>query len=699
MTILKEFLDVLFDDGELISPCRNEQDVRLASKDEIVQRQLTPFFSINPLHTSRKDVNVTTYRNLLFEFDGIPLEQQLQVVQSANLPYTTCVFSGKKSYHFIVSLLQSSISSKPEYTQVWKRVAARLNDVSASLGFGANVVDQQCKNPSRLSRMPGFVRDGSEQRLIECKSRVNAGVFSSFLSQCPQVELQPQRTFTPVSPLDEKEGQLSLRTTHFLRTGKDYKKEYGWHQMFVLAAKDMKAQNIPYDQAFTLLEAITGHLDDEHDVPQLDYAYNDESFEMDHRRVASLKDLLTDSYWIYNIEDDSDNFIFNPEKGLIKCISKSAIRRALTKEDFEELVNKRTLDCELTYEPFRNRVLHKSNDELDAFNRYHPPKWKKDYFYHKSKIVQAPLPQIYHDFFMHFTNGDEDSYEYLLDWASNSLKSKNRTYLLCIAAKGIGKNILYDILEGVHGKTNSIITNDTVLKEKFNKQLMNKTLIAFNEVDIRRDSEIDRLKAYADDYMSVEGKGKDAMQVRNYASVLIYSNRSGSVRIEADDRRFSVLELTDTKLQHSTYFKHTDDGSYNENDFQEKIEELLDENNLDALARFLWHRKISHNMNFPFRSKRYEEMIESALTEWELLMLEKVLPSNLGKTVPIRRVQKMITDEFWALRQLGRSKLKDFVKKYSNNFEWRRSGSERLIHFKRAYYDGSIEEDKKYVFK
>jgi len=696
-----EFLNLLFDEHEGVNLTWDVKDTKVINPIVIGDFNKYNFFSINPLREYRYDKNVTAYRNLLFEIDNISLEQQKSIIIKSELPYTSCVFSGKKSLHYIVSL-SSPLTDKTHYTQVWKRIASYLNNVATEMGIkssdGSSIIDQSCKNPSRLSRFPGALRDGIEQKLIELRQRVTEIEFKKFLTLCPEIEIEKPK-FRVVSPLDEQEGKLGLRTSHFLRTGKDYKNEYSWHNMFLLAAKDMKAQNFSYDEAYSLLEGITGHLDDSHDIPNLNYAYEDSSFEMEHTARGKLTDFLLNSHWIYNIEDDKDNFIFNSDKGLIRYFSNSAVKRNLSRGEFNSLLNDRTLDCELKYEPFSNKILYKNEYDLDVFNRYHPPTWKSDYFYHKKKIVTNELPEIYQSFFSHFVNGNEESYEYMLDWMCNSLRAKNRTYLLCIASKGIGKNILYDILEGVHGKANSIITNDTVLKEKFNSQLMNKTLIAFNEVDIRRDSEIDRLKAYADDYMSIEGKGKDAIQVRTYASVLIFSNRSGAVRIEAGDRRFSVLDLTDVKLQYSTYFTHTSDGSYNEDAFQAKIDELMDEENLAQLSKFLWARKINHNMNFPFRSIRFEEMIESALTEWELLLLEKILPSNLGKKIDIRRIQKMILNELFMLRNLGRSKLKDFVKKYSDCFTWKREQSMRLIEFKKPYYEGEVVKDKKFTFK
>ena len=65
------------------------------------------YVTLNAIKDRRMDDNVTSLRNFLLEFDGIPLEDQLKVVKESGIPYSAITYSGSKSYHFIVSLARS----------------------------------------------------------------------------------------------------------------------------------------------------------------------------------------------------------------------------------------------------------------------------------------------------------------------------------------------------------------------------------------------------------------------------------------------------------------------------------------------------------------------------------------------------------------------------------------------------------------
>ena len=119
----------------------------------------------NPL--DGKDVkndNVTEFRYALVESDNMELTQQRQIIEKMKLPVAALVYSGKKSIHAIVHI---GADSREEYC---KRVEY-LYDACKNAGLS---VDTQNKNPSRLSRMPGVIRNGKRQELLA----VNIGLKS-----------------------------------------------------------------------------------------------------------------------------------------------------------------------------------------------------------------------------------------------------------------------------------------------------------------------------------------------------------------------------------------------------------------------------------------------------------------------------------------------------------------------------------------
>jgi len=297
---VNRFLNILFDRGESINVCTNvtnTQWIKLSDfKEQFISSVLPNFVCVNPVSATRSDSNVNVYRNLIFECDSLPIEQQLDIIRQSELPFSTCVYSGNKSYHYIISL-DTPLISEETYRLAWRRIYAKLELVAGK--SNSPVFDPSTKNPSRLSRFPFALRDEVEQSLIECNGRIPYKTFVNYLNTCPEIETQAE--FTAVGEiLPGREGQLSLRSSHFLRTGKDYKGQ-GWHTIFLLTAKDLKAQGFSFREAQNLLEGVTGNLDESHDIPQLEYAYADSSFEMEHRADSKLRKLLLDSYRIFNL--------------------------------------------------------------------------------------------------------------------------------------------------------------------------------------------------------------------------------------------------------------------------------------------------------------------------------------------------------------------------------------------------------------
>ena len=85
----------------------------------------------------------------------------------------------------------------------------------------------------------------------------------------------------------------------------------------------------------------------------------------------------------------------------------------------------RTYTAEFQYTPNVYDRLFKVNGKW-CFNTYLPPKWLEDKFYRDVEFDKLQnIPELYKKYLMHLTDGDVDSYEYILDWLSNMLKDRN----------------------------------------------------------------------------------------------------------------------------------------------------------------------------------------------------------------------------------------------------------------------------------
>ena len=103
-----------------------------------------------------KNANITRFDYALVECDEISIEEQYKAYMKFNLPIACLVKSGGKSLHAIVKVNASTIDE-------YKR---RVSFLYTQLSNAGLKLDIQNKNPSRLSRMPGVVRNGNEQTLI-----------------------------------------------------------------------------------------------------------------------------------------------------------------------------------------------------------------------------------------------------------------------------------------------------------------------------------------------------------------------------------------------------------------------------------------------------------------------------------------------------------------------------------------------------
>ena len=113
--------------------------------------------SFNPMDgLGGKAENVTDFKYTLVESDTQDLNVQYSLMTELRLPIAALVHSGNKSIHAIVRV---DANNEKDYS----RKVDQLFKICKKNGLD---VDTSTKNPSRLSRMPGFVRGDQKQYLI-----------------------------------------------------------------------------------------------------------------------------------------------------------------------------------------------------------------------------------------------------------------------------------------------------------------------------------------------------------------------------------------------------------------------------------------------------------------------------------------------------------------------------------------------------
>ncbi|MGG5346895.1 AAA family ATPase [Enterococcus sp. AZ020] len=142
--------------GEIIDALRkNNGDIGAVMGDP--NQASGAWIRFNPLDgEGTKNTNVVDFRYALVESDSMKIEQQHEILRELELPIVALTYSGGKSLHAIVKI---DAVNYPQYQE-------RVDYLYKIVEKNGLRVDKQNKNPSRLTRLPGFVRGEKKQFLI-----------------------------------------------------------------------------------------------------------------------------------------------------------------------------------------------------------------------------------------------------------------------------------------------------------------------------------------------------------------------------------------------------------------------------------------------------------------------------------------------------------------------------------------------------
>lgn len=212
-----------------------------------------------------------------------------------------------------------------------------------------------------------------------------------------------------------------------------------------------------------------------------------------------------------------------------------------------KLVSERPVAGRFCYDPL-DLSPYKVDDETNMliFNKYYPPEHRLE------RDREAVLDERFVAFLEGFFLGG--SLDYAYNWLYHSTFKKMETYLVLVGAGGIGKNLLAEALKHVHGLRNFTKAPPSALNSKFNGHLRDCTLVYYDECKFSSDRNGDsvrknRLKEWSNDYVPIEIKGVDAKTMDIFCSAIIATNNDSDVHLDQLDRKFSVMELTEERLE------------------------------------------------------------------------------------------------------------------------------------------------------
>ena len=152
------------------------------------------------------------------------------------------------------------------------------------------------------------------------------------------------------------------------------------------------------------------------------------------------------------------------------------------------------------------------------------------------------------------------------------------TALVLCGSQGTGKNSFVEPLGVLLGQHYVLLSSLSELTSHFNFHLKHAVLIHANEALFGGDRrDIGTLKSMITERTClIEGKGKDRFMVRNFKHVILSSNENWPLHLDADDRRFFVLNVSPAHKEDHAYFAEIDQQLKN-GGFEALLFDLLNE--------------------------------------------------------------------------------------------------------------------------
>ena len=370
--------------------------------------------------------------------------------------------------------------------------------------------------------------------------------------------------------------------------------------------------------------------------------------------------------------------LFSPATNAQWIQSKESLKCILSKPEIDGKVR----HCNMIWNPYGNIKLQAGKNGWWVCNTYEPPTWiGNDFFMSDFKFPKSELPEIYDKFLNHLVDNDKESYEYILDWLATAMQPDKRNFciLTTIGQQGIGKGILGQIMEKLVGTNNFSLTTQKAISGTFNKQLRNKIIVYINEVEVKTVQDENRLKGYIDETIEIEAKHVDAETVVNHGNLYLSTNNEDALRLTADDRRFSIVSLTKTKIN-DTYFEKLSGHT---------ITELLDKKHVKQFGNYLMNRRVDdRKMTSPLKTKLTEEIREASLKRWEFDLIENLYPKYCGRTVKLDKISKELEEKFGQRHEVGPNAIKKLIKLYPEKLKLTRPRDGESRYFAIVFLKG-----------
>lgn len=591
----KGFFEALFNEGEVTCFGENKYATKTYKAIQTGIKEDNQLFTINPLKkgSTRLDENVLVYRNFLFEIDEyepdvlgekgekVPKEIQGEIVFKSKLPYTTSVWSGGKSFHWIISLNNDNyIESKVEYIALWKAVASVLNKTANGIGVKPLKFDTSTKNPSRLSRCANALRlqdTGPEiQKLAKVKTRIDIDDLTNWL----ELNGVNWYDYMPKPATYTSSNEINLESTTEERI--DFVLKYRMQNMVYESgmntwqytyARNLYNTGLNKSEIEAAILKQCGAIDSRLNIDAaITACKSDEKIYVwskeDKRKWAEEQSNLEKQAVANTITDNAgdSNTIFNGEVADVNLGGVHNYIRVATKYYRADSSGIDVWDKQTIKDDFGPQIIHSPDlkkyrgfiNEPNYIERIEhvtkvinavPHAFYNKHWYPNWELTKGEFPTIMKLLEKVFIANREDKLEFGLDWIQLMFKNpKQRTRSLVLTGPPeTGKDTFMEWLVYMVTFRNGIILEGAEIESNFNSHWAGKHLVCLNEVsfDVRDKTTKERIKnLLTGERVTVEGKGDQQYQVENYSKVVMATNNMHDfMAISDDENRFCILEM------------------------------------------------------------------------------------------------------------------------------------------------------------
>lgn len=342
--------------------------------------------------------------------------------------------------------------------------------------------------------------------------------------------------------------------------------------------------------------------------------------------LTPAQDVLTGERYIINeVNDSISSMSYETWASLISI-----------NPDLKQEKIAKTVPSIFDYDPYNLRRRGEEVRELDegsikaeVFNLYTPPKWRLE-----GAPASYECPELVKKLLVHLFP-DEGCRRYVMGWMFNMVLKRNDTYLVLNGSKGIGKGIFVEsVLKALVGKEHFSKAPVGFLDTHFNSVLENNRAIYLDEQTVNTQKKHNMLKDYINPEQNIEAKFQNAKKSKQtYNSFIISNNSTADIYIKWDDRRFSVIDLTETDLREvmtQTEIRELTDRLANDMEYQKQLGHwVLNSCEDHAYSSFdAW------------RGPSFWRLAILSLSEWQRYIYELFLDNPIGSTWSFQDLQR-----------------------------------------------------------